>query len=767
MVERRVIAVEGIVQGVGFRPFVFGLARRLELRGHVRNDLSGVVIDVEGDCAALDDFVAALSASPPRLAAVERVRCEIRPLSRFRGFSIAPSDATRGAAAAASGVSIATVAPDAATCEACLHELFDRTGRRSGYPFVTCTACGPRLTIALAAPYDRARTTMAPFALCAPCLAEYTHPLDRRFHAESLACPACGPRLEWRGPGTDAPPTADALAACAAALRAGQIVALKGIGGFQLVCDATAEAAVTRLRRRKRREAKPFAVMVQDLSTARSLCHVDDAEAALLGSIAGPIVLLRRRADAHVAAAVAPGMPTLGVMLPYTPLHHLLLRATGPLVVTSGNVSEEPIVTDNAEALGVLSGVADAFLLHDRAIAIRCDDSVAAVVAGAPQLLRRARGYVPGSLSLPVAAPAPLVALGGHLKNTFCLVRGRTAHLSQHIGDLDSAAARQSLLQTVAHFAALFDAAPRLAAHDLHPDYATTGLAAELGVERSFAVQHHHAHIASCLAEHGIDEPVIGIAFDGSGLGPDGAIWGGEFLLVEGVTCQRFAHFAYVPLPGGDAAVRHPWRTAVAFLHAAYGGELDSCIDLPPFKAAPAAELSLVRQLLLRGVRSPPTSSAGRLFDAVASIAGIRHHARFEAHAAIELEAAAGDAPAGCYPVDFTAAGDGWTIETAPIVRGVVADVRAGRPLHETAARFHATMCATIVRGAIRVRGCTGVRRVALSGGTFQNRRLTADAARALAGEGFDVLLHRRVPCNDGGLSLGQASIAARLASRN
>lgn len=758
MLERRIIAVEGVVQGVGFRPFVFSLATRFDLRGFVRNDAAGVHIDVEGERAALDCFVNALTAAPPPLAAIDRVLPEAADPLLYDDFAIFASSGEQ--IGTASGA-VAVVAPDAATCDACLSELLDPASRRHRYPFTTCTACGPRLTIACASPYDRACTTMAGFPLCAACRAEYEDPHDRRFHAESLACAACGPTLEWRAGSGPIQRGEAALDTCIAALRAGAIVALKGLGGYHLACDATNGDAVALLRARKRRPSKPFALMVRDAAAARRLCEASAAEESLLGSVARPIVLLQRRRNAAVADGVAPGMPTLGVMLPATPLHHLLIRAIEPLVMTSGNMSDEPIAFRDADAMRVLGGVADAFLLHDRVIATRCDDSVTAVNAGAPAVLRRARGHAPRPLILPVAATVPLVAVGGHLKSTFCLVRGPRAFLSQHIGDLGSAAAYQALRDGLAHYSRLFDVTPQVAVHDLHPGYASTRLAEELAVEQRIGVQHHHAHIASCLAEHRIAEPAIGVAFDGTGLGTDGAIWGGEFLYVEGASFERFGHFSYVPLPGGDAAVRHPWRTALSYLNAAFGS-LDHCEDLLPFRAAPSSQVGLVKQLLAGGVASPFTSSVGRLFDGVAAIAGVRQSVEFEAQAAIELEALArGDGPA--YPVEFREHGAGWVVETSPIVRGVVADVRATLGTATIAARFHATLRDVIVAGVSRVSRQTGLRRVALSGGTFQNRRLAGAAARALETAGFEVLLHRRVPCNDGGLSLGQASIATRL----
>jgi hydrogenase maturation protein HypF len=780
MLERRLIAVEGVVQGVGFRPHVFGLATRFALRGFVRNDASGVLIDVEGDHQALDEFIETLTATAPPLASIERVGLRTAPPSYPADFSIIRSDGARAAEGAA-----AAIASDAASCDACMSEVGDAGSRRYRYPFTTCTACGPRLTIARGVPYDRASTTMAAFPLCAACSAEYHDPGDRRFHAEALACPECGPRLEWRAAAESVEQTDAALAACVAALQAGAVVAIRGLGGFHLACDARSERAVATLRRRKGRAAKPFALMVPDLETARALCHVDATEAALLGSVARPIVLLTRRArgssDAtalpdrmyDIAPSVAPGMPTLGLMLPYTPLHHMLLQQTGVLVMTSGNESDEPIVTTNDAALHVLAPLADGFLLHDRDIATRCDDSVAAVVAGAPTLLRRARGYAPRPLMLPVPAPCPLVALGGHLKNTFCLVRGRSAFVSQHIGDLGTLAAYEALRHGIEHYAAMFDAAPRVAAHDLHPDYASTRLAAELEVERRIPVQHHHAHVASCLAEHGVVEPVIGVTFDGTGLGVDGAIWGGEFLFVHGASCERLGHLAYMPLPGGDAAVRHPWRTAAAYLHAAFGG-LDGLEDLPPLRGREPQQLSLLRQLLDRAggagesqwhaALAPPTSSAGRLFDAVAAVAGVRQDVHFEAQAAMELEALAGATPAPPYAVDMSDRPEGFIAEVAPVMVGVVRDVRAGISAHRIAARFHSTLRDLIVQGALRARARTGVRSVALTGGAFQNRRLCAEAAAGLTSAGFEVLLHRRVPCNDGGLSLGQAHIATLLA---
>lgn len=753
MVERRVVAIRGIVQGVGFRPFIQGLAASFDLRGHVRNDTAGVVVDVEGRGECIDGFLAELRTAPPPLAVIDSISIEAAPPADHYGFAVAPSDR--------SGPPTALVSPDAATCDACLAELFDPLNRRYRHPFISCTHCGPRFTIVREIPYDRPRTTMAGFPMCPSCRREYEDSTDRRFHAQPIACPGCGPTLAFRIAG--APEVAakgdSALTLAVAALTEGKIVAIKGLGGYHFCCDALNQAAVRRLRDRKHREGKPLAIMVKDLDAARRAVTVSPTEAEMLASAARPIVLLGKRSGGGIAESVAPGMATLGVMLAYTPLHHLLLSDLDrPVVMTSGNRSDEPIAYEDADALERLSRVADYFLTHDRVIATRCDDSVMRMVRGGPTFSRRSRGHAPRPLRLGVTFPAPVLALGGHLKNTFCLGRGDQAFVSHHIGDLEHPAALQALRQGIAHYQRLFGIEPVVVAHDLHPDYATTRLSDSLDLPR-VAVQHHHAHVAACAAEHGVSGPLLGVAFDGSGAGTDGAVWGGEFLLVEGARFQRLGHLGYVPLPGGEAAVREPWRMAAAHLVGAFGSEIDG-LSLPLLERRPR-EWSLLRQMLERGFRSPPTSSVGRLFDAVAALVGLRDRAVYEAQAAIELEGVADPLTSRSYAPILREEGALLIADPGAIVRGVVGDLKRGRGVAEISGAFHNAVRDLIVAVVARLARTTGVRRVALTGGVFQNALLLERTADALSGLGFDVLVHRSVPCNDGGLALGQAVVAA------
>jgi hydrogenase maturation protein HypF len=757
------IHVTGVVQGVGFRPFVFALAERLGLTGWVNNTSAGVDIALDGPPAALAAFVTALRAEAPPLARIEQVTVTDGPPSGFATFEIRASAPIAGA--------YMPIAPDVATCPDCLAELWDPADRRHRYPFTNCTNCGPRFTIITDIPYDRPNTTMAPFPLCPDCAREYHDPRDRRFHAQPVACPVCGPRVWLEGaaaPGTElaGPPDAaagsEAIDRARAALAGGAILAVKGLGGFHLACDAANNAAVTELRRRKLRVDKPFALMMPDLATVERHCVVTPEERALLASPERPIVLLARRADSPLARAVAPEQRELGVMLPYTPLHHLLLEpAPGfpeALVMTSGNLSEEPIATGNDEARSRLADLADGFLLHDRAIRTRCDDSVTRVFAGAPYPLRRSRGYAPFPVRLPWPAPQ-LLAAGAELKNTFCLTRDEHAFVSHHIGDLENYETLQAFEDGVAHFERLFRVTPTAVAHDLHPDYLATRYARErarIDGLPALGVQHHHAHIAACLAEHGwADGPVIGVALDGTGYGTDGAIWGGEVLVADYVTFDRLVHLAYVPLPGGDKAVREPWRVALSWLAAA-GIPWDE--DLPPVRAAGATERAVVRRQIETGLNAPPTSSAGRLFDAVAALAGVRVRVNYEAQAAIALEALSDPAELGAYPLPMD--GDLW--DARPLVRAVVADVRAGVAPSLVGARFHNGLADAVVAACQVARTRSGVATVALSGGVWQNVTLLAAALSRLDAAGFQTLIHRQVPANDGGLALGQAAVAAR-----
>jgi hydrogenase maturation protein HypF len=709
------VRVAGVVQGVGFRPFVYRVARRLELAGFARNSSAGLVAEVEGAAVAVDRFVAAMVEEAPPLARVGAIDVEEMAVAGERGFAIRESVDASG--------EFALVSPDVATCEACRREVLNPGDRRYRYPFTNCTDCGPRYTIVEDIPYDRPNTTMRAFAMCAECRAEYDDPGDRRFHAQPNACPRCGPAVSME------------IAEVQLRLAAGEIVAIKGLGGFHLACDARNAAAVARLRARKRRSEKPFAVMGRDLAAVAAVCVVGEADRAALEGPEHPIVVMEQRESE--LAHCAPGNRTLGAMLPYTPLHVLLFDGApyDVLVMTSGNLSEEPIVTSNEEARARLAGVADAFLTHDRDIHMRADDSVVRTFGGAPRVLRRSRGFAPRTIDLGRAMPE-MLACGADLKNAFCLTKGTHAILSPHIGDLDNYETQWFFDETLGNLRRLFRVTPRLVAHDLHPQYASTRFALEMeGVER-VAVQHHHAHVASCMAENGLDGDVIGVAFDGTGYGTDGRIWGGEFLVARYDGFERYDHIRYFPLAGGDAAVHEPWRAAVAFGHV----------------PADVAESSVrvVRRMIATGVNTVETSSCGRLFDAVAAIVGLRSVVTFEAQAAIELEMAADPAEDGAYPregLDFGSVMDALAADRSPV------GVRA--------ARFHNTVAEAVAETVGRMRRETGLRRVCLSGGVFQNQFLLRRTVGLLGG--FEVFLQATVPANDGGIALGQAAVAGAI----
>ena len=760
---RTAVRVEGVVQGVGFRPFVYALATSLGLTGLVGNDLDGVFAEVEGPEAAVAEFLVRLELQAPPLARIERITTRALRPARSASFVIAASESQ-------TGLRRTLISADTATCADCLRELADPSDRRFRYPFINCTNCGPRFTIVRDVPYDRPLTTMAGFPMCDDCAAEYHDPANRRFHAQPVCCPACGPKLtllDQKGkPVTEVAP----LDGAGHLLRQGGIVAVKGLGGYHLAADAACEQAVAALRARKHREDKPFAILVAGIAAARRLSQVSDAEASLLQSPARPIVLLARRPDADVAAAVAPGNRQLGLMLPYTPLHHLLLAAVArPLVLTSGNVSDEPIAYRDDDALERLGGIAGAFLTHDRAIHIRTDDSVARVVAGRPMLVRRSRGYVPEPITMEASFPRPVLACGGELKNTFCLAKERHAFISHHIGDLENAETLRSFTEGIKHFRRLFDITPLVVAHDLHPEYLSTKYALDLDDVDLVGVQHHHAHIASCLADNGLagdgaGGPVIGVAFDGTGYGTDGTIWGGEFLIADLAGFQRAGHLAPVPMPGGAAAVRQPWRMAAAYLDAACQG---AAVHLAVARRN-AERWDTMVAMARRQVNAPRTSSAGRLFDAVAAILGVRDAISYEGQAAIELEQLADPGEARAYRAGISpgsqpgsAAGEPFLASGADLVRAAVEDLTTGVPRELIAARFHNGLAALIEDGCVLLRAQHGVGTVALSGGVFQNMLLLRHSVSRLQARGFRVLVHSRVPCNDGGVSLGQAVVAA------
>lgn len=750
------------MQGVGFRPFVYALARRHGLAGLVRNDAEGVHIEAEGSPEDLDLFVRELTEEAPPLAVVENLAWRPLAVQRESGFRI--EESREGARRRA------LISPDVATCEDCLAELFDPTDRRYRYPFTNCTNCGPRFTITRSVPYDRAMTTMAHFEMCPECRREYDDPADRRFHAQPNACPVCGPRvrlLDRFGHELRSKPD-DPIRRAARMLRGRAILAIKGLGGYHLACDPFDERAVRTLRGRKVRQDKPFALMARDLAQVRELCRVGPEEEELLLSPARPIVLMERRGGCGVAESVAPRQNTLGVMLAYTPLHHLLLGDAGiPLVMTSGNNSDEPIAYRDEEALVQLAEIADYFLIHDRPIHIRCDDSVVRAFDGETYLLRRSRGYAPAPLRVAGSFERQTLACGGELKNTFCVAKENHAFLSHHIGDLENYETLRSFREGVEHFCRLFDVRPELVAYDLHPEYLSTKYARELeeaGLP-AVGVQHHHAHIAACLAdnERPYEERVIGVALDGTGYGTDGAVWGGEFL--EGSIREGFvrrAHLEYIPMPGAGAAIREPWRMAVAYLISLYGEEETLKLPLASVRRAGERDVRLIARLVEHRLNTPPTSSAGRLFDAVAALAGVPGSRRttYEGQAAVELELAANGPASRRYPFRLHLGGARWVVETHETVAGVVEDLLAGRKIGEISSAFHRTVAEMVVAGCEGIRSAGGASAVALSGGTFQNLLLMEQVVELLAGKGFTTYRHRRVPTSDGGLSLGQAVLA-------
>ncbi|MFD0318353.1 carbamoyltransferase HypF [Streptomyces flavalbus] len=755
------IEVHGRVQGVGFRPFVHRTATALGLDGWVCNVNGHVELTVTGRPDALRELVARLRDQPPPLAAVRRV--EVTDVTDAPGAPPARAGFTVVASQADPSTAPREIPPDAAICDACLAELFDPGDRRYRYPFVNCTDCGPRATVIEDLPYDRERTTMRRFPLCPDCAAEYADPADRRFHAEPLACPVCGPRLAW-----DELTGEDALRAAVRVVDGGGIVAVKGLGGYQLVCDATDAEAVARLRRRKRRPAKPFAVMVGDLVAVRRLARTGRTEEAVLGSPQRPVVLLpARRRGERLAPAVHPGTGRLGLFLPTTGLHHLLLRELArPLVVTSGNLADEPLATDDAAARRSLGAVADGFLTHDRPIRARYDDSVVQVACGTVRVLRRARGYAPAPLALPVAAPVPLVGAGAQLKHTFTLAEAGRAHLGPHTGDLADAATYDAFAASYAELTRLTGVAPRVVAHDRHPGYLSTQWArGERRFERCIAVQHHHAHVAAVAAEHAVTVPFTGVACDGLGLGDDGTLWGGEVLVADLAGYRRVGRFARAPLPGGEAAVRHPWRMALGYLHGLepLGGPRPGPALVRLFTdRLDAREARFVRAMVERGVNCPPASSAGRLFDAAASLLGLGDTVSYEGQAAVALEGAAGPLRPGALPWRLARAADGlWVYDPAPTLTALLEGVAAGVPVPRLAAAFHTAVAEATAALVARAVADGAPTTVCLGGGCFQNLRLLGELTGLLRARGMRVLTGRAVPVNDGGISYGQTAVAA------
>jgi len=751
------------VQGVGFRPFVFNLALDLGLKGYVLNSSAGVTIEVEGDEESVANFLAALRHRPPPLAQIEELTDSEVPPQGDSGFVIRKSHAQEG--------EFVLVSPDMGTCDDCWRDFGEPANRRYGYPFTNCTNCGPRYTIIQDIPYDRPATTMSRFTMCDDCRREYLDPRDRRFHAQPNACPVCGPGLamvESRGkfPGEGDFQSRDCSAILRRArelLKQGKIVAVKGLGGFLLACDAENGDAVSLLRKRKRRSDKPFALMSRDLASVERFCAVSDGDRASLLSQRRPIVVLPRRADAGISAETAPGNNTIGVMLPYTPLHYLLFSDSPDqhseftaLVMTSGNISEEPIVTSNREAWERLRDVADWFVFHNRDIYMRADDSVVRFFRGEERVLRRSRGYVPHPVDLG-AHMQEILAVGAELKNTFCLTKGTFAFLSQHIGDLENYETLAFFEETLANLKKLFRVQPRAIAYDLHPRYMSTRFALQSPLTPKIGVQHHHAHIAGCMAENHLTGKVIGVAFDGTGFGTDGKIWGGEFLVADFAGFQRVAHLRYVALPGGDAAVRQPWRVALSYLRDTFGAEHLPSLEF--LQHTPAKERELVSTMLARSINTVETSSCGRLFDAVSSLIGVRQNVNFEGQAAIELEALCDHGETGTYPFAI-AEGEPEQIDLRPMIEAVTLDLAAHTAGSTIAARFHNTVAALVVETCRRIRSRHALSRVCLSGGAFQNMYLLRRSAQQLEDADFEVFTHSVVPPNDGGISLGQAVIA-------
>jgi hydrogenase maturation protein HypF len=754
------IHITGVVQGVGFRPFVYGLAKKLALTGWVRNTSAGVHIEVDGSEQALARFVSALVEDAPPLARIDDIQVEECAPNAHSSFEIMASETIPEA--------YQPVSPDVSTCEDCMREIRDASDRRYRYPFTNCTNCGPRFTIIEDIPYDRPHTTMADFPMCAQCAEEYEDPLDRRFHAQPVACPQCGPQIWMEEGGEKVREREKALQAVRSLLREGRIVAVKGLGGFHLACDATHAEAVAELRRRKLRVDKPFAVMMLNLDAVDAHCTMNEAERRLLESHERPIVILKRRPESGIVPEVAPGQDTLGVMLPYTPLHYLLLEAEAgfpdALVMTSGNLREEPIATQNDEARDNLYKLADAFLMHDRGIRTRCDDSVVRTVEDQIYPLRRSRGYAPFPVHLAWESP-PMLAVGAELKNAFCLAQAHYAFLSHHIGDMENYETLRSFEDGVAHYERLFRTKPEALAYDLHPDYLATRYALERSEQEGLpavGVQHHHAHIAACMAEHRLDgdRPVIGVSFDGTGYGTDGAIWGGEFLLADYASFERPYHLGYVAMPGGDAAVRQPWRLALAWLDRA---GLAWASDLPPVQAADPATLQTIQRMLSLGLNAPRTSSMGRLFDAVSALAGVRQTVNYEAQAAIEFEMLVAADETAAYEFAF----DGDEIDAAPLMAAVVDDLRRDTAIEKIAARFHNGVAEMVRKTCELMRERSGSRRVVLSGGVWQNQVLLARTLALLRECDFDVYIHRQVPTNDGGIALGQLAVALHVLRGN
>jgi hydrogenase maturation protein HypF len=753
MEVRRHIEVSGIVQGVGFRPYIYRLASSRGLRGTICNTSAGVTIEIQGPLEQVTNFIERLPLEAPPLSRIIGIESRELPCTGEKEFRIVHSH---------SGEAVRTlISPDVAICPDCLREMFDPADRRYRYPFINCTNCGPRFTIVRDIPYDRPFTSMAAFPMCPQCQAEYEDPLSRRFHAQPNACWDCGPRVELADRTGKKFDGSDPVAEAVRLLQTGSIVAIKGLGGFHLAADATNAGAVALLRERKRRVEKPFAVMVSDVEAARLVCKLDDAGLAALQSIQRPIVLLPKNPGGPVIDAVAPLNSYLGVFLPYTPLHYLILREGRfpALVMTSGNFSEEPIAIANDEALSRLQNLADYFLIHNRDILLRCDDSVVRVTNAVTRQLRRSRGFVPVPVFLKDELP-PILAVGGELKNTICLTRGKHAFLSQHVGDLENGEGYKFFVEAIKHLEGILEIEPEILAYDLHPDYFCTRWALQQIGVRLVGVQHHHAHIASCMAENHLDERVIGFALDGTGYGTDDKIWGGEVLVADYSGFERAAHFEYVPLPGGASAIREPWRMAVSSLFHSFGPEFLK-LRVPFVEHLDQKKTGVLLRMIEKGINSPLTSSCGRLFDAVAALIGIRDKVNYEGQAAIELEFAIEDGADDAYPFGLERSVEPWLIRTRPMFEEIIEDLRRDESAGAIARRFHDGLVKLFTSIAIALREKYELNRICLSGGTFHNVYLADKLEAKLRDQGFEVFTHREVPTGDGGLSLGQALVAA------
>jgi hydrogenase maturation protein HypF len=747
----RKIDVKGIVQGVGFRPFVYRLAKEHGLFGYVCNNTSGVSIEIEGQKSKIDEFIEKIKTAPPPQAVIfEIASYDIEPVG-YDNFVIRPSDDRKE--------KFVPISPEIATCNNCLAELFDPADRRYRYPFINCTNCGPRFTIVKDIPYDRKFTTMAPFKMCRMCQKEYDDPENRRFHAQPNACPVCGPGLTLLAHTLEKVDVPDVISEVCRLLKDGNIIAIKGLGGYHLACDAMNPDAVHKLRSRKYREYKPFALMVKDVETAKRLCHVNKKEQEVLTGSIRPIVLLRKKAGCPVAEDVAPRQKYHGVMLPYTPLHHLIVAESGlVLVMTSGNMSSEPIAFQDDKAFDRLKNIADFYCIHNREIHIRTDDSVVRVWRGSEIVFRRARGFAPFPLVLKLKFQENILACGAELKNSFCLCKENFAFVSHHIGDLENLETLTSFEEGIEHLKRIFNISPALVAYDLHPDYLATKYALSLEDIPGIGVQHHHAHIVSCMVENEIEDEVIGVSFDGTGYGPDGTIWGGEFLICDFREFKRVGHLEYTALPGGEMAIKEPWRMAVSYLYKVYHDQMFD-LDIDFVKKLDRGKWPIIQKMIDRSINSPITSSSGRLFDAVSALAGVRNEVYYEGQAAIELEMAAGTEE-GVYPFDLKTVEDNIMVWLDPLFRGIVSDLEGHVGVESISSRFHNTMAMIILGVCLKLKKTSGLNRVALSGGVFQNGLLLEKTCVLLDKNGFDVFTHHRVPPNDGGIALGQAVVA-------